>query len=86
MLPLEQLDSELDSIQGVPAFCVACCSSRDTPLVYVSDSFCSMTGFERKEMLGRNCRFLQGRQTTRRSVRGTRPSPCWWLALLDSCP
>ncbi|KEY64000.1 hypothetical protein S7711_07996 [Stachybotrys chartarum IBT 7711] len=31
----------------------------DHPIVYVSDSFCELTGYTRKEVLGRNCRFLQ---------------------------
>ena len=32
----------------------------DCPVVYCNDAFCDMTGYERAEILGRNCRFLQG--------------------------
>ena len=32
----------------------------DNPLVYVNESFVRMTGYPREEVLGRNCRFLQG--------------------------
>ncbi|MGB5353755.1 MAG: diguanylate cyclase [Woeseia sp.] len=32
----------------------------DRPLVFVNSAFERMTGFSRKEVLGRNCRFLQG--------------------------
>ncbi len=32
----------------------------DTPLVYANAAFERMTGFSRAELLGRNCRFLQG--------------------------
>ncbi len=35
----------------------------DNPLVYVNDSFCALTGYARDEVIGRNCRFLQGPQT-----------------------
>jgi PAS domain S-box-containing protein len=35
----------------------------DTPLIYVNDAFCQMTGYEREEVLGKNCRFLQGEAT-----------------------
>jgi len=38
-------------------------SGPDNPLVYVNDSFVEMTGYERSEVLGRNCRFLQGPDT-----------------------
>ena len=33
------------------------------PLVYVNPGFERMTGYRADEVLGRNCRFLQGRET-----------------------
>ena len=36
---------------------------RDNPMVFVNDSFCRLTGYSREELLGRNCRFLQGPET-----------------------
>ena len=44
----------------------------DNPMVYVNDRFETLTGYERSESLGRNCRFLQGDDTdpeTRRYLR-----------------
>lgn len=35
----------------------------DQPLIYANDSFCELTGYDRNEILGRNCRFLQGEGT-----------------------
>jgi len=32
----------------------------DNPLIYVNDGFVDQTGYNRAEVLGRNCRFLQG--------------------------
>ena len=32
----------------------------DNPIVFANDSFCRFTGYSREEILGRNCRFLQG--------------------------
>nr|AML78699.1 putative LOV domain-containing protein [Peliosanthes teta] len=32
----------------------------DMPIVYASDAFLSLTGYSRQEVLGRNCRFLNG--------------------------
>lgn len=37
----------------------------DQPLVYANDAFCSLTGYNRDDILGRNCRFLQGDETNR---------------------
>jgi PAS domain S-box-containing protein len=35
----------------------------DNPIVFVNDAFCRLTGYERNEIIGRNCRFLQGPET-----------------------
>jgi len=44
----------------------------DNPLVYVNDAFERMTGYDRAEVLGRNCRFLQGEETDPDAVRRLR--------------
>jgi len=36
----------------------------DNPLVYLNDAFERITGYGRAESLGRNCRFLQGEETS----------------------
>lgn len=41
----------------------------DNPVVFANDSFCRLTGYERSEILGRNCRFLQGPETDQDTVR-----------------
>ena len=35
----------------------------DNPIVFCNDAFLELTGYEREEVLGRNCRFLQGPAT-----------------------
>ncbi len=40
----------------------------DNPIVFVNDAFCRLSGYERGEILGRNCRFLQGPETDRAVV------------------
>jgi len=32
----------------------------DNPMVYANDQFCELTGYDRAEIIGRNCRFMQG--------------------------
>jgi PAS domain S-box-containing protein len=44
----------------------------DNPLVYVNDAFCELTGYDRSEIVGRNCRFLQGKETDEQAVRELR--------------
>jgi PAS domain S-box-containing protein len=41
----------------------------DNPVVFANDSFCKLTGYDRDEILGRNCRFLQGPETDTADVR-----------------
>jgi PAS domain S-box-containing protein len=38
-------------------------ADKDQPLTYVNDAFVEMTGYDHDEVLGRNCRFLQGKET-----------------------
>jgi PAS domain S-box-containing protein len=40
----------------------------DNPIVFVNDAFCRLTGYSRPEILGRNCRFLQGATTDPASI------------------
>lgn len=64
----ETLNDTLRSKQTLLAIIDACPVSisvadarqPDTPLVYVNRRFQSLTGYEPAEILGRNCRFLQG--------------------------
>ncbi|CAM9408184.1 unnamed protein product [Ectocarpus sp. 6 AP-2014] len=46
-----------------PSFCVTDPQMPDNPIVYASDTFIELTGYERAQVLGRNCRFLQGPDT-----------------------
>jgi PAS domain S-box-containing protein len=44
----------------------------DNPLVWVNPSFTRVTGYEAEEVVGRNCRFLQGPATDPAAVAGIR--------------
>jgi PAS domain S-box-containing protein len=40
----------------------------DQPIIFVNDAFVALTGYSRDEVLGRNCRFLQGPGTAPEDV------------------
>jgi PAS domain S-box-containing protein len=40
----------------------------DNPIAFANKAFLDLTGYEESEILGRNCRFLQGSQTDREQV------------------
>ncbi|KAL8215265.1 hypothetical protein R6Q57_004714 [Mikania cordata] len=44
----------------------------DNPIIFASDSFLELTEYSREEILGRNCRFLQGPETDPSTVRKIR--------------
>ncbi|URD60029.1 PAS domain-containing protein [Sphingomonas sp. KRR8] len=44
----------------------------DNPVVFANKAFLDLTGYEEKEVLGRNCRFLQGPRTDQEHVRELR--------------
>ena len=44
----------------------------DNPIVFVNDAFLRLSGYSRDEIMGTNCRFLQGPDTDRGAVRQVR--------------
>ncbi|KAL7481199.1 hypothetical protein ACHAW6_006874 [Cyclotella cf. meneghiniana] len=50
------------------SFCVTDPNLPDNPVIYVSDGFCHLTGYEFDEVVGKNCRFLQGPETKREDI------------------
>nr|AML77540.1 putative LOV domain-containing protein [Selaginella wallacei] len=44
----------------------------DNPIIFASDSFLELTEYSREEILGKNCRFLQGPDTNRDTVQQIR--------------
>ena len=45
---------------------------QDHPIILVSDGFNAVTGYPRDQIIGRNCRFLQGPGTTPEAVKRIR--------------
>lgn len=49
----------LGPIDGNCAMLVCDMDAPDMPVVYANDSFCELTGYTVREVMGKNCRFLQ---------------------------
>lgn len=60
-------DTDLTFISSVKksqqCFVITDPSLHDNPIVFASEDFFTLTGYTREEVLGRNCRFLQGMDT-----------------------
>mmetsp|Transcript_7696 Transcript_7696/g.9485 ORF Transcript_7696/g.9485 Transcript_7696/m.9485 type:complete len:137 (-) Transcript_7696:127-537(-) len=50
------------------AFCICDPSLPDNPIIFSSDGFCALTGYQHEDIEGRNCRFLQGPGTNKDDV------------------
>lgn len=47
---------------------IADAQAPDMPIVFANEAFLSLSGYRRDEVLGRNCRFLQGPETDQQAV------------------
>ena len=57
------------AVEGAPvAYAMADALQPDMPLMYVNEHFVALTGYQSSEVIGRNCRILQGPQTDQRDV------------------
>ncbi|RCV85915.1 EAL domain-containing protein [Vreelandella rituensis] len=75
--PRKQQEAELRLLQrGIEAsptgILMADASQRDMPIVYANEAFCRLAGYARDEVLGRNCRFLQGEETAPAAIEAIR--------------
>lgn len=54
------------------AMVIADARQDDCPIIYCNRAFLDLTGYEEREVLGRNCRFLQGHDTDPETIRRIR--------------
>src|SRR5690349_15957514 len=81
---LSDRDNLLASIELTPiATVVTDPRLADNPIIAANAAFLSLTGYARDEIVGRNCRFLAGPQTSeqakgelREAIAGRRPALC----------
>lgn len=59
-------------------FCLTDPTTADNPIRFASDGFVSVTGYTRRDIIPRNCRFLQGEMTDPRATKRLRTS-------IDNC-
>ncbi len=58
-----------DLIRGLSeVFCLTDPNKPDNPIIYASSCFYTLFGYSKSNVIGRNCRFLQGAKTQRESV------------------
>lgn len=69
------LSDDRQKYQGLgDCFCLTDPAKADNPIVFASDGFVSVTGYNRQEIVPRNCRFLQGNYTDRSATKRLRTS------------
>jgi diguanylate cyclase (GGDEF)-like protein/PAS domain S-box-containing protein len=69
----EELKLLKRSIESSPTgFLLADAQSPDLPVVYVNPAFTAMTGYQQDEIIGRNCRILQGPNTDPATIKKIR--------------
>jgi PAS domain S-box-containing protein len=60
----QQLERLSRAVEAAPTgITIADATAPDDPLTYVNDEFTAITGYDEADVVGRNCRFLQGEDT-----------------------
>jgi len=67
-LDLEDFNLVTSIQQSQNSFVITDPSLQDNPIVFASDDFLTLTGYSRDDVLGRNCRFLQGDDTSKEKI------------------
>lgn len=62
---LDMLNSTPESV----SFCITDPHQPDNPVIYISSGFTKLTGYEFDDIVGKNCRFLQGKETSPEDVK-----------------
>ncbi|KAL7497167.1 hypothetical protein ACHAWT_008087 [Skeletonema menzelii] len=62
---LDMLNSTPESV----SFCITDPHQPDNPVIHISSGFTKLTGYEFDDIVGRNCRFLQGEKTSPADVK-----------------
>ena len=69
-LLLKAMDNAQDGIT------ISDATQTDNPLIYVNEGFLNMTGYHYDEVIGKNCRFLQGKNKDQSGVKQIRQALC----------
>jgi len=70
-LPVPPLNKTLSNEirDSSPHFVISDPSKPDCPIIFASPGFCRLTGYSLGECVGRNCRFLQGKDSNPNAIR-----------------
>ena len=69
MLPLAEAYRRITDAERERSFVITDPRLEDNPIVFVNQAFCRLTGYSFAEVGGRNCRFLQGKDTNPDTIR-----------------
>ena len=67
---IEELELLKRSLDALPrGILITDCQQTDDPIIYVNKYFLEMSGYDESEILGKNCRFMQGKETDAESLK-----------------
>ena len=62
----------LNSTPETVSYCITDPHQPDNPVIFISRGFTTLTGYEFHDIVGKNCRFLQGDETDANDVKRIR--------------
>ncbi len=71
-MPISLLCAKLAMDSAAEGIVIVDLSQKIQPIIYVNKGFVDITGYSAEEVIGKNCRFLQGKDTEKSSINAIR--------------
>ena len=65
-----ELETLMHCLEAIPySILITDAQANDDPIIYANQAFLKMSGYTKDEIIGKNCRFMQGNETEHQEIK-----------------